>query len=105
MGPEPPAKDCFFSQKKKEEDAVDMRQNDHRLQGTSKMFTGTAMVPTILMTGLGSASHKNKKSESTLIGATVKRKMLSQCVESTDRLQTFNHESRKRKRRRTVNSG
>ena len=46
-------------------------------------MTDVTMGPPILMAGLRSASYKTKKSESTLTGATLEMKTLSQCGGST----------------------
>ena len=46
-------------------------------------MTDVTMVPPILMAGLRSASYKNKTSDRTLTGATLKLDILSQCGECT----------------------
>ena len=53
---EPPAITANSAQRKRLEDAVVMGQGDDRLPSTSKMMTDVAMVPSILMAGLRSAT-------------------------------------------------
>ena len=60
-----------------------MGQGDEILPGTSKMMTDLAMVPRILIAGLRSPSFKIKRSQCTLIGATLELAILSQRAEIT----------------------
>ena len=59
------------------EDAVDMGHGDDRSPVTSKTMNDEAMVPPILMAGLGSAIYKTKRSDRTLTGATLELGILS----------------------------
>ena len=83
MDSEPPTITGHSAKRKGVEDAVDMGKGDDRLPGTSKKMTDAAMVPHILMAGLGPISYKTKRSDRTLTGATLEMARLSQCVEST----------------------
>ena len=62
---------------------MDMGQGDDRLYGTFRMMTDATMVPPIPMAGLRSASNKTKRSDRTLVGATLEVEILCQCGEST----------------------
>ena len=67
---------------KRVEEAMDLGQRDDRLPGTDRMSTDVAMVPSVLMAELISASYKTKRSDRTLTGATIEMEILSQCGES-----------------------
>ena len=71
------------AKRKRVEEAMDMGQGDDRLPGTDRRLTDVAMVPSILMAGLKSASYKTKRSDRTLTGAKLEIEILSQCGEST----------------------
>ena len=73
------AKAVNSAKRKSVEDVMDMEQGDDRLPGTSRTMTDVTMVPSILMTGIRSASYKTKSSDRTLTGATEEREILSQC--------------------------
>ena len=64
-------------------EVMDLGQGDDRLPGTDRMLTDVAMVPPILMAGIKSTGYKSKRSDRTLIGATLEMEILSQCGEST----------------------
>ena len=68
---------------KRIEGNVDMGQGDDRLHDTSKKMTELAMVPTILMAGLRTASFKTERSDPTLTGATLALEILSLSGERT----------------------
>ena len=80
---EPPAKTASSAKWKKVEGAVDMGQGDDRLHDTSKKMTDLAIVSTILMAGLRTASFKTERSDPTLTGATLALEILSQGGERT----------------------
>ena len=82
----PPTITANSAKRKRDEDAVDMRQGADRYPGTSNMMVDVATVPPILMTGLRSASYKIKRRDRT--GATLEINLLSQCDESTLRVLT-----------------
>ena len=46
------------------------------ITGTDRKLTEVTMVPPILMTGLGSASYKTKRSDRTLTGAMLEMEIL-----------------------------
>ena len=79
------------AERKRVEEAMDLGQGDDRSPGTDRMLTDVAMVPPILMAGIKSASYKTKKSDRTLTGVLLEMQILSQCDESTLRLQTVYH--------------
>ena len=58
-----------------------MGRGDDRLTGTERKMTDVTMMPTILMTGMRSASYKTKRSDRTLTGATLEMEILNQCGE------------------------
>ena len=64
------------SAKKTVEEAMDSGQGDDRLPGTDRKLTDVAMVPPIFVAGIKSASYKTKKSNRTLIGATLEMVVL-----------------------------
>ena len=71
------------AKRKRLEEVMDLRKRDYRLPGTDKLLTGIAMVPPILMAGIKSTGYNTKRSDRTLIGATLKMEILNQCGEST----------------------
>ena len=71
------------AKRKRVDEAMDLRQGDHRLPGTDRMLTDVAMVPPIFMVGIKSTSYKTEKRDRTLTGATLEMEILSQCGEST----------------------
>ena len=71
------------AKRKRVEEFMDLGQGDYRLPVTDKMLTDVAMVPPILMAGIKSTGYKSKRSDRTLIGATLEMEILSQCGEST----------------------
>ena len=72
-----------LANRKRVEEVMDLGQGDYQLPGTDKMLTDIAMVPPILMAGIKSTGYKSKRSDRTLIGATLEMEILSQCGEST----------------------
>ena len=70
------------AKRKRVEEAMDLGQGDYQLPGTDRMLTDVAMVPPILMAGIKSTGYKSKRSDRTLIGATLEMEILSQCGES-----------------------
>ena len=71
------------AKRKRVEEAMVLGQGDDQLPGTDRMLTDVAMVPPILMAGIKSTGYKTKRSDHTLIGATLEMEILSQCGEST----------------------
>ena len=79
MSSEPPAKAANTAKGKQREDAVDMGQDDHRLQATSEIMVNKTMIPPILMAELRStANYKTNKSDCSLTRAALEIEMLSQ---------------------------
>ena len=65
------------AKRKRVEEVMDLGQGDYQLPGTDRMLTDVALVPPILMVGIKSTGYKSKRSDRTLIGATLEMEILS----------------------------
>ena len=72
-----------LAKRKRVKKIMDMGQGDDRLPGKDSKLTDVTMVPPMLMAGLRSAKYKTKRSDRTLIRATLEMEILSQCGKST----------------------
>ena len=59
------------AKRKRVEEAMGFGQGDDRLPGTDRVLKNVARVPPIFMAGTKSACYKAKKSDRTVIGATL----------------------------------